>query len=513
MNYKKFLVTFFTIIIFVSILYVRSNAITIEEKGSITVSNIESEVKVSIYKLTNVNYDYEIDQPIEPPYEWNENVKQYLKSTENQTPDYSRYVNPRELYDNIENNSIEAAQFYDKLASAIKGENLELEPVQEKTTEGKLAFPIETNSEVVFDNLDMGTYLIIIENGYMVYRPSIINITPEFDTESEKWKLSNPEVEIKASIINIDKTINEDLENDDKVSTTDVINFDIRADIPQYLESSLAKDYYISDKFSEGLTLMENSIKVYGVNGTKETLLNEEEEYILTNERPNNLGTATFILKFDYEKIKQYEKIHVDYNAKLNTDESIKIFEEENPNNAYLDYSNNPYDKSTWKTQEDKEKVYTYELEITKVDKEDNSIILTGAEFTLSKDSEGKENLTFIKRGDGIYYKSNENGATTNLIVGTTGENKGKLILRGLDIGKYYLIETKAPNEYNKLTTSKELEIKDKNAMYLVENNKGFQLPITGGMGTTILKVIGSIFIGIGIILFIIYKKRKNNSK
>ncbi len=499
-------------IIMLNLISLRSFAILITDRGSLKVSNIESEVKVSLYKLTKTNYDYEVDQPIYPPYEWDDRIKTYLETTEGKEKDYSSYADPEVFAKEVETNTTKAADFYDFLASVIKGEEIEVEPTAVKESPGVLAFPVETNSEVEFTDLEMGTYLIIIENGYMVYRPTVVNITPVFNNETEQWEMSKPEVEIKASNIGIDKTVNEEQEGDNKVSTTDIINFDIRTDVPQYLENSLAKEYYVSDKFSESLTLIEDSIKVYGVNGTKESLLRQGIEYELLTQRPNEFGESTFTIKFDYEEIKEYEKIHVDYNVKLNEDETTQMAGEGNPNHVYLDYSNNPYDETSWKTQEDEERVYTYELTITKVDRDDHNILLTGAEFILSENPDGTNPMTFKKYSDGVYYKSNEEGANKTIEVGQEEGNKGKLELRGLDNGTYYLLETKAPNEYNRITTSKELVVNNENVGYIVENVKTFQLPITGGMGTTVLTVIGSVFILTGLVLIIIVN-RKSKTK
>ena len=500
-------------LIILNVISLKSFAILITDRGSLKVSNIEAGVKVSLYKLTKTNYDYEVDQPIYPPYEWDDSVKTYLETTAGKDKDYSAYSDPEVFAKNVETNSTEAANFYDFLASVIKGEEMIMEPLKVEEAPGVLAFPVETNSEVEFTDLEMGTYLIIIENGYMVYRPTVVNITPVFNKETEKWEMSKPEVEIKASNIGIEKTVNEEQEGDNKVSTTDIINFDIRTDVPQYLENSLAKEYQVSDKFSEALTLIEDSIKVYGVNGTKETLLTKDVEYKLLTQRPNEFGESTFTLKFDYEQIKQYETIHVDYNVKLNENETTKMAGEGNPNHAYLDYSNNPYDGTSWKTQEDEEKVYTYELTITKVDRDDHNILLTGAEFVLSESPDGSNPMTFKKYSDGVYYKSNEEGAAKTLEVGKEEGNKGKLELRGLDNGTYYLLETKAPNEYNRITTSKELVVNNENAGYIVENVKTFQLPITGGMGTTVLTVVGSIFVLTGLVLIIIVNKKSKTKE
>ena len=71
---------------------VNSYAIDLEEKGKIEITGVETGLKVSAYNLTKVNYDFDNDEPIEPPYEWEESVKQFLQGTQGEDPDYSTYV-------------------------------------------------------------------------------------------------------------------------------------------------------------------------------------------------------------------------------------------------------------------------------------------------------------------------------------------------------------------------------------------------------------------------------------
>ena len=72
---------------------------------------------------------------------------------------------------------------------------------------------------------------------------------------------------------------------------------------------------------------------------------------------PNSGGTSTFTLTFNYAEISGYQKIRVEYTATLNED--AVLGESGNINNAVLDYSNNPYDSSSWESQTDKVTVYT----------------------------------------------------------------------------------------------------------------------------------------------------------
>lgn len=89
----------------------------------------------------------------------------------------------------------------------------------------------------------------------------------------------------------------------------------------------------------------------------------------------------------------------------------------------------------------------------------------------------------------------------------------------GLDSGTYYLKEMEAPLGYNKLDTVVTVVINESGKLNVttekpdgadqiqVENKSGAELPTTGGIGTTIFYVVGSILlVGAGILL--VTKKR-----
>ena len=101
------------------------------------------------------------------------------------------------------------------------------------------------------------------------------------------------------------------------------------------------------------------------------------------------------------------------------------------------------------------------------------------------------------------------------------------IAVEGLDADTYYLEETKAPGGYNKLAGPVEVEIShtvtDEGVHMThtlkqdttnvekveIENKSGTELPETGGIGTTIFYVLGSILV-IGAVVLLITKKRMN---
>lgn len=158
------------------------------------------------------------------------------------------------------------------------------------------------------------------------------------------------------------------------------------------------------------------------------------------------------------------------------------------PNTLDLKYGNN-YEAvpSTVKTK-------TTKATFAKVDGDDGTM-LTGAKFKLLKGSDGAVvNLVEVTAGE-VYRVADPSDTTTITEIVTAGKN---ITINGLDADETYkLEETAAPaGGYNKLTEPVELQKNESTFVHTdVENNKGTVLPSTGGMGTTILYIVGGIMV------------------
>ena len=81
-----------------------------QNTGNITVTNIEKGIKVSLYKIASVEYDYVSNEPKEG-YKWEENIQNWLNEN------LPKYSDSKDFYDDINNNSEKAREFYDKISS------------------------------------------------------------------------------------------------------------------------------------------------------------------------------------------------------------------------------------------------------------------------------------------------------------------------------------------------------------------------------------------------------------
>ena len=287
-------------------------------------------------------------------------------------------------------------------------------------------------------------------------------------------------------------TVEKKVEDDEAAGWQDSADYDIGDNVPFQLTATLPanlagyKEYAITfhDTMSAALTLDADSFKVYA-DGTELTtgytvkttgLLDTTctFEVLIPNvlEVSSEEGTVT---------VTKDTKFVVEYTAELNN--AAVIGAAGNPNEVYLEYSNNPYGTGPGKTAKDKVTVFTYKLVINKVDGSNNNAPLTGAEFTLSK-----------KTGENTYTEISKITSTEEAPLST-------FIWTGLDAGEYKLEENNPPAGYNKLTEAivftitadHEADAADPQLTSLISDGLGTADATTGTITDTIQNFTGTV--------------------
>ena len=104
------------------------------------------------------------------------------------------------------------------------------------------------------------------------------------------------------------------------------------------------------------------------------------------------------------------------------------------------------------------------------------------------------------------------NGDEASAVNSFTTVASGKIVIKGVDLDSYTLVETAAPAGYNKLKDPVEVAVLATNALTVeVPNASGTELPSTGGMGTTIFYVLGSVLV-LGAVVLLVTKKRMSTN-
>lgn len=319
----------------------------------------------------------------------------------------------------------------------------------------------------------------------------------------------------------------------DKTNWQDSADYDVNDEVPFQLTATLPtneadfaayKTYKLvfHDQQSAGLTFNKKSVVVkYG----DKTL--GAGSYTVT-ENPEDKDTFDITIA-DAKAVKDAEdnaitvaaggKFTVEYMSTLN--ENAVIGSTGNPNEASLEFSNNPNvggEGETGKTPTDKVIVFTYQLDINKTFNDGTPAENDLPKFKLYKFDSTTNDYT-IDRGE--------------VTITKTEGGKYTASFKRVDDGKYKLVETKTPAGFNtaadtlfEITADHDVESDNPQLTVLkinttagntttgtvtadVVNQKGSNLPSTGGMGTVMLYVAGiAVFVLAGATLVMALRRR-----
>ena len=383
----------------------------------------------------------------------------------------------------------------------------------------------KTKGTATFTDLTAGYYLVFPEGGSTGKgnrKTDAILVNVPRDGK-------NTAAEIKSTFPTVDKQVSNDKTNYQDNTTAqvgDTVTFKLTAKVPDMADYTAYK-FVFHDTLSNGLEFVANSVEV-SIASNKITA--GDNTYSATYVDGTKKLTVAFtdlknVVKSGTDKVATDDEIVVTYKAKITKDAVTT-----NPatNKAHLEYSNDPSGTGTGTSNPDESKVYTYDINIFKYYKGEGNTEtgLANATFKLTSSEESTSTAIELVKEDGaglVYHVKgdNETGAVS---VVTTGAD-GKITIKGLKAGTYYLHETIAPTGYNKLKKPIKIEITVTDNNYTtpsykvdgkanadntikVENVKGVMLPETGSIGT-----IGLTALGVSVVLLGVFAPRKKKKE
>ena len=316
----------------------------------------------------------------------------------------------------------------------------------------------------------------------------------------------------------------------------DTVTYQLTSKVPD-MTGYTSYTFKFTDTLSKGLDLKEVlSVKVG--NTTLTAKKSGANTYALAYDKTDRILTVT--LNDFYNSYKEHvgETITVVYTATLNKDAVIGM--NPNTNKAELEFSNKPGTDETGKSEPSIVNAHTFDFTIFKYYLKDqknqnDKTALAGAEFELYKaNTEGtaadtNAKINIIDENNGVYRQATPEEASTAGFTSAkiVSDEDGKVLVKGLKAGTYYLKETKAPDGYNKLLSDIKIEIKAKyndatgelesySVIYTyngnsttvtnkdkatspevpVENKTGAQLPSTGSKGALMVTLAGIVLFG-----------------
>ena len=470
--------------------------------GSITITNAKAGETYKVYKILSLEsydsskkaYSY-VKNPVGDP--WNDFVN---KSREYLVINNDGYVTFVANKDNSEG----AREFALKAMDYAKEHNIKATQTQTASNER------DTQTKVKFTDLELGYYLVESSVG----TACSIDTTAPNATIRDKHDAPSVSKVIVGGDDGLSGVVT-DNGTKNSVNIGDTVAFEATINVKPN-----AKKYVLHDKMDEHLEF-QGIMHAFAFFKKKEGSSNNHKglvmgkDFIITQQTKDG---CTFDISFTDEFYRTNEeainsgelnKITFTYGAIVKYDAPINTAM---PNTAYLTYGEHS------KTEEVKTNTYTWGIPVFKYT--GNKAPLEDAKFILSTDPNPTVDNALKFTNTGNTYRYAATGGNNELV----SDKDGIINIHGLQSGTYYLKETKAPDGYNLLKDSIKIVVTGdaENGKPIitventvvekveVQNNKGSLLPSTGGMGTTLIYVVGSILVlASGIVLF---SKRKEGT-
>ena len=277
--------------------------------------------------------------------------------------------------------------------------------------------------------------------------------------------------------------INDGYAHTGTASDGDVIDYQVISTLPTITsESTYLTCYTFIDTLSKGLTYNKNDVVLeffkdaactdliatwkesdnkftvtYSTATAGESVMTIEmtEQGLFEINTSRNVYTATDMANIGYSGC----TLRITYQATTNTDESVVCGDSGNPNDVVLLWkrtSTNYYD-----TLVDDAHLYTYGIELTKLFS-DGKGNFSNVEFTVQNSTDNYYVVAKLDAKTGAYYVTgftSDSAAATRFVPIASGENSGKVVIKGLEDDLYVITETKTDNGYTLLKESVAIQL------------------------------------------------------
>jgi len=546
---------------FVLVLSMSVTAFAADGKGSITITNATIGQSYSVYKLFDATYNADAQgnaDAVSYSIDKNNQFFAVLFGTDGTTP--NDYFNYDAVTGTVTKKStVNDTELIAYVTGIVNASGTNYIPD---------AGPVEaTTTEVEFDNLDYGYYIIKSTLGGTV---TINSNTPDVEVIDKNQQGGTS---FNKQIWNED---NQEWGDSNSASFGETVKYKITFEATNYDGANQTQFYSVYDTTGAAITPNFNSITVkvggqtltkgYHIGtgefaGTSEKLGTWDGDYMtaaewylvqsdkdnfrisipwMTNHTLNGDGTNGYSLTFGTGAASKFNSpitVEITYEATVEDNATIggASYNTAGSNNINTAHVKWYFQGGTNSTINDTVHTYVYGIGVLKEDSS-TAVNLSGAEFEVYSDEACTQQVKFIETSINGVYSHDEDGAdATNKVV---SQLNGKIVLLGLKEGDYYLKEVKAPDGYNALSAPVKIEVGEGKSedfsVYAntngevadteqdvagytkhtfgvtkatVGNSKGVELPSTGGKGTTMLITFGSLIAIVFAVFLITHKK------
>ncbi|MBD9153511.1 MAG: isopeptide-forming domain-containing fimbrial protein [Lachnospiraceae bacterium] len=316
-------------------------------------------------------------------------------------------------------------------------------------------------------DLPVGAYLVIPSCEEMTFLNMLVSVdtSETTETDEDRWVLTAKGAVLKGKSLSIDKKITGKNgsapvaisagKTTETAQIGDTIHYTIEAQVPHYPDNSAVKTFKVVDT-PTNLSISTESISVSGVKtGGGETPI-AAASYAVSKNTTDGSVTIDFSNHYDgtfYDtatKSWPYVSVKITYTAVVTEDANMGA--EGNPNTAKLIYQ---IDNQEKELPSPKTTVFTYGLNVVKLEAGTEGKKLTNAVFQISRDVNGTSTPLYFKDNEDGSYTLAQDQAAAASATGYTKDLKtqgtdGSFWLKGLDAGvDYSLKEVKAPSGYS----------------------------------------------------------------